>query len=297
MCNTRTVKIPITHSQYRCTTAYIRSSNHPLILHSPTSNSRGSLLQTLRNILADESMGLKLNSLALVRSELYRPSDRRLSAKLVPTFADRRCRAWSTQRISTAVNLHFLDPELAPQLFSRGWVDPVPDPLLLRKSGSAVNRTRDLWICSQELWLLDHRGDRRWACRLQLLLVLASAVILRSESRGTHDYILLSQIRDYPNQEARSSLCPRITMAQFYPQALGSISVAFYDSRGYGGSNSNPPPQPGGPLCYALAHKLYEHNTADFCVHSSEVNRFTKCTFFFPSYHCPWCYVTEDNRD
>jgi hypothetical protein len=31
-----------------------------------------------------------------------------------------------------------------------------------------------------------------------LLLVLASAVILRSESRGTHDHILLSQIRDSP---------------------------------------------------------------------------------------------------
>jgi hypothetical protein len=32
----------------------------------------------------------KLNSLALVR-ELYGPRDRRLSAKLVPTFADRGC--------------------------------------------------------------------------------------------------------------------------------------------------------------------------------------------------------------
>jgi hypothetical protein len=29
-------------------------------------------------------------------------------------------------------------------------VDPVPDPLLLRKSGSAANRTQDLWICSQK---------------------------------------------------------------------------------------------------------------------------------------------------
>jgi hypothetical protein len=28
-------------------------------------------------------------------------------------------------------------------------VDPVPDTLLLRKSSSAGNRTRDLWICSQ----------------------------------------------------------------------------------------------------------------------------------------------------
>ena len=43
---------------------------------------------------------------------------------------------------------------------SRGWVDPVPDPLLLRKSGSAGNRTRDLCICSQKLWPLDHRGGR-----------------------------------------------------------------------------------------------------------------------------------------
>jgi hypothetical protein len=33
-------------------------------------------------------------------------------------------------------------------------VDPVPDPLLF----SALNRTRVLWICSQELWPLDHRG-------------------------------------------------------------------------------------------------------------------------------------------
>jgi hypothetical protein len=31
--------------------------------------------------------------------------------------------------------------EVAPQLYSRGWVDPVPDPLLLRKSDSAGNRT------------------------------------------------------------------------------------------------------------------------------------------------------------
>jgi hypothetical protein len=37
-------------------------------------------------------------------------------------------------------------------------MDPVPDPLLLRISGSAGNRTRVLWICSQELWSLDHRG-------------------------------------------------------------------------------------------------------------------------------------------
>jgi hypothetical protein len=32
--------------------------------------------------------------------------------------------------------------QVSPQLFSRGWVDPVPDPLLLRKSGGAGNGTR-----------------------------------------------------------------------------------------------------------------------------------------------------------
>jgi hypothetical protein len=36
---------------------------------------------------------------------------------------------------------------------------------------------------------------------IKLLLALASAVILGSESRETHDRILLSQIRDFPNLE------------------------------------------------------------------------------------------------
>jgi hypothetical protein len=45
-------------------------------------------------------------------------------------------------------NLDFLDQsryfsfQVGPQLYSRGSVDPVPDPLLLSKSGSAGNRIR-----------------------------------------------------------------------------------------------------------------------------------------------------------
>jgi hypothetical protein len=46
---------------------------------------------------------------------------------------------------------------------------------------------------------------REWVCHLQSLQVLASAVILRSDSRGTHDYNLLSQFRDFPNLEGWSS--------------------------------------------------------------------------------------------
>jgi hypothetical protein len=50
---------------------------------------------------------------------------------------------------------------------------------------------------------------RWWVCRLELLLVLASAVILRFESRGTHDYTLLSQIRVSARWRATSPyLCP-----------------------------------------------------------------------------------------
>jgi hypothetical protein len=45
---------------------------------------------------------------------------------------------------------------------------------------------------------------RELFCRLQLLLVLARAFILRFESRRTHDHSLLSQIWDCPNLEARS---------------------------------------------------------------------------------------------
>jgi hypothetical protein len=63
---------------------------------------------------------------------------------------------------------------------------------------------------------------------------LASAVILKSESRGTHDHILLSQIRDSTNLEGQVPvfISPRNRMAQLYPQALGYLFIASYDSEG-----------------------------------------------------------------
>jgi hypothetical protein len=89
-----------------------------------------------------------------------------LVGEVVSTFADRGCCVVSATD-PPVVSPGFLDQSryyffhVAPQLSSRGWVNPIPDPLLLRKSGSAGNRTQDLWICSQKLWLLDHRGGRR----------------------------------------------------------------------------------------------------------------------------------------
>jgi len=85
----------------------------------------------------------------------------------VPTFADRGVsrgqRNGSPRPLisvyRTWIATYFI--QVAPQLTSWGWVYPVPDPLPLRKSGSAGNWTQDLCICSQKLWPLDHRGGLR----------------------------------------------------------------------------------------------------------------------------------------
>jgi hypothetical protein len=83
---------------------------------------------------------------------------------LVPTFVDRGVSCGQRGGSPVVVNLSFLDRS---RYFSfkwlliyprKGWVDPVSDPLSLRKSGNVGNRTRDLWVNSQELWPLDHRG-------------------------------------------------------------------------------------------------------------------------------------------
>jgi hypothetical protein len=80
-------------------------------------------------------------------SKVDRPRDRCLSAKLLPTFADTWCHMVSVTN-PYGRNLGFLYRsryfffQVAPQLYPRGCVDPVPDQLLLRKSGSARNRTR-----------------------------------------------------------------------------------------------------------------------------------------------------------
>jgi hypothetical protein len=76
-----------------------------------------------------------------------------------------------------------------------------------------------------------------WVCRLQILLTLASLVILGSESHGTHDHIYWLRLETPPTWRARCPyLCPtQNRVAQLYPQALGSLFVVSYDSHGYGG--------------------------------------------------------------
>jgi hypothetical protein len=72
-------------------------------------------------------------------SELCRPSDHRLSAKLVPTFADRGCDVVSATdpygRIPGFLDRsRYFSFQVAPQLYSQSWADPV-------SAGSAGNRT------------------------------------------------------------------------------------------------------------------------------------------------------------
>jgi hypothetical protein len=71
-------------------------------------------------------------------SELYRLNDRGLSAKLAPTFVDRQCHVVSVTDPYGHI-LGFIDQsryfffQVTPHLYSRGWVDSVPDLLLFRK--------------------------------------------------------------------------------------------------------------------------------------------------------------------
>jgi hypothetical protein len=111
---------------------------------------------------------------------------------LVPTFVDRGVLHGQCGRLLTVVNLSFLDwscyffSQVAPHLSSQGWVDPVPDPLLLRNSGSTGNRAWDLWICSQELWPLDHRGGTRtWTLYKILIWTAVSGKSVSFISRKT----------------------------------------------------------------------------------------------------------------
>jgi hypothetical protein len=89
-------------------------------------------------------------------SELYRPSDHRLSVKLVPTFEDKECHVISvTDPTAGAATYPFKyllncthEAEWTPfqtHYFSEKQVAPRID--------------LDLWICSQVLWPLDHRGS------------------------------------------------------------------------------------------------------------------------------------------
>ena len=75
-------------------------------------------------------------------------------------------------------------------------MDPVPDPLLLRKSGSAGDRTRDLCICSQKLRPLDHRGGpQNVPLTIILWLMLTNIAVVTLITVGPRSLWLLERAR------------------------------------------------------------------------------------------------------
>jgi hypothetical protein len=106
-----------------------------------------------------------------------------------------------------------------------------PRPLRLTTNIFSTQNT-----CSYSPYITSSLKRGR-VCNLQFLLGLARAVILGTESRGTRDPILLSQIRDSPKLEGQVSvhISPRDRVARLYPRELSSYFVASYGSQGYGG--------------------------------------------------------------
>jgi hypothetical protein len=90
---------------------------------------------------------------------------------------------------------------------------------------------RQLRVC----WCGAPSLTGRRVCCSQLLLVLSSAFIPGSESRGTHDHILLSHIRDSPNLQGQVPLLisPRDRVTQLYLKALGSLVWGYNSSQSY----------------------------------------------------------------
>jgi hypothetical protein len=114
--------------------------------------------------------------------KLCRPTDCHLSMILVPTFADRGCHVVSVTNPYSR-NLGFLDRshyflfQIAPPLYSRGWVDPV-----LRKYCSTGNRTRTSESVARNS---DHQTTESvnfYTLKVLILFPLSSRSLLRHVS-------------------------------------------------------------------------------------------------------------------
>jgi hypothetical protein len=99
---------------------------------------------------------------------------------------------------------------------------------------------RQLRVC----WCGALSMRRGRVCRLHLLLVLASAVILGSESRGTHDHILLSQIQDpQPGGPDPHIYIPQEEGGPVVPPGTGFQFRRLVRLAGLRRVYSNPPPR------------------------------------------------------
>jgi hypothetical protein len=96
-----------------------------------------------------QRVSLKITPWSESASELYRPSDLSLVGEVSVNFyrykVSRNQREGSLRPYSRRSRLQpLIFFQVAPQLYSRDWVDPFPDILLIRKSGSAGVEPRSL---------------------------------------------------------------------------------------------------------------------------------------------------------
>jgi hypothetical protein len=125
---------------------YTKCLSCPVPVHFPLSrkscavcrrNVRLKCLLVLR--LRDRFSIEKTNSVALVHQRTIPTERPPLVGEVVSTSAD-RCRMVRATDHHGRNRYYFF--QAAPQLYSRGWVGPIPEPPLLRTCGSASNRTR-----------------------------------------------------------------------------------------------------------------------------------------------------------
>jgi hypothetical protein len=100
----------------------------------------------------------RINSVAFRQKRTIPPGDRRWQANLVANFMVRVVSRGQSDEFLRLLILIFYVQSNISSLSSWGWVEPVQDQPFICKSDSAENRTRDLWICSKELWPLGHRS-------------------------------------------------------------------------------------------------------------------------------------------
>jgi hypothetical protein len=154
---------PSTESKVFLEIAYALSHCIPICLQNTHPTSAEYLINISNQTYEQKSVlkKKKKNSMVWVRERTIPTERPQLVGEVIANFLWIEFATWSAwriprpySRISRQEPLLFY--QVAPQLYSQGWVDPVPDPLLFyfwecRESNPGLQ------ICSQELWTLDHR--------------------------------------------------------------------------------------------------------------------------------------------